>query len=250
MATMTRNEVISAVTQAARAVVRAKGSQSSVLTLNAALQGSKREGFGPVAQAIATAIVDELDDLDVGPKVHPHPTLLRVTPKVDTEIVVNRNQSRMWEPVPGSKTAVVPRYFVSYDAAAYKPGHVGEKSALLGRVGAGGWVDGGYRMRDATGAANLEAMMAYYPSLKGAMVIGNAAVLPKMKGKGLGSALYYAMIDRIAKDGFALAPEFYGTGTPITSNDALAVWARLAQTFPSAGFVVYSPPKSNPRRSR
>ena len=250
MPKMTRDEVIAAIAQAARAVVRARGSQSSVATLDAALQGAVNEGFGSVAKAIAAAIVDELDDAIVGPQVHPHPTLSRVVPKVDAEIVTNRKQTQMWEPVPGKPNQVVPRYFVSYDAAAYKLGQVGKDSALLGRVVAGGWADGGERVRDATGAANLEAMRAHYPSLKGAMVVGQAAVAPKMKGKGLGSALYYAMIDRVAKDGFALVPEFYGSGTPITSNDALAVWSRLAQTFPSAGFVVYAAPKPNPRRRR
>jgi GNAT superfamily N-acetyltransferase len=248
MPKMTRDEVVAAIAQAARAVVRTRGSQSSVATLDAALQAAKNEGFGSVAKSIAAAIVDELDDAAVGPQVHPHPTLSRAVPKVDAEIVVNRKRTQMWEPVPGKPNEVRPAYLLTYDAAAYKPGKAGEKAALLGRVGGGGWEGTGARLRDATGAANLEAMKAHYPSLKGAMSIMNAAVLPKMKGKGLGSALYYAMIDRVGQDGFALVPEFYSTGTALTSNDALAVWARLAQTFPSAGFVVYSPPKSNPRR--
>jgi hypothetical protein len=60
---MTRDEVIAAITHAARAVVHAKGAQASVKTLDMALQAADAEGYGDAAHAIAAAIVDELADV-------------------------------------------------------------------------------------------------------------------------------------------------------------------------------------------
>jgi hypothetical protein len=59
---MTRDEVIAAITHAARAVVHAGGSQASVASLDAALQAADAEGYGDAARAVAAAIVEELGD--------------------------------------------------------------------------------------------------------------------------------------------------------------------------------------------
>lgn len=63
MSTMTRDEVIAAITHAARAVVHAKGSRASVKTLDMALQAADAEGYGDAARSVAAAIVEELADV-------------------------------------------------------------------------------------------------------------------------------------------------------------------------------------------
>lgn len=58
---MTRDEVIAAITHAARAVVHANGSSASVATLDTALKAADAEGYGDAARAVAAAIVEELE---------------------------------------------------------------------------------------------------------------------------------------------------------------------------------------------
>jgi len=59
---LTRDDVIAAITHAARDVVHAGGSDASVATLDAALKAADAEGYGHSARALAAAIVEELED--------------------------------------------------------------------------------------------------------------------------------------------------------------------------------------------
>jgi len=65
---LTRDDVIAAITHAARDVVHAGGSDAAVGVLDTVLKAADAEGYGHAARALAAAIVDELEDAPAAPK--------------------------------------------------------------------------------------------------------------------------------------------------------------------------------------
>jgi hypothetical protein len=90
---MTRDEVIAAITHAARAVVHDKAMPGSLQTLYMALEAATAEGYGKAAREIADAIVSELDDAPSAPAAK---KLIPVTVTVDWRLSKPPEQEPTW----------------------------------------------------------------------------------------------------------------------------------------------------------
>jgi len=176
----------------------------------------------------------------------------------DYDFVVTPSSSRnqFWVPT-GEGNRVRPQR-VTYESLTVEVFPVGSprvKEARLGGVsGTAAFTEGTRdRLRDTPCERNFQTLASRHPDLRGVISVGSSFLPEALRGKGMGLAAYRLLVEHAGKMGLAVVPHYCDTGTPLTSEDALRVWDKLAQVpgFDVEGHVVYAPPvKTNPRRTR
>ena len=165
------------------------------------------------------------------------------------DLVVTETQSRnqLWEPTGvGSGVRPVTYRYHTLVATLYPRGRR-NKDDRLGQVAATS-----ERRSDAPvplrGRCADDLVRLNGPAY--AFGVTGAFVDESLRGKGVGQALYAALVEAAGAHGGALTSNRCLTGTELTSGDALRVWERLGRRYRVEGEVAWQPKGSAARGSR